>query len=505
MKKAGAVLIVIATLFIVVQRANAGQIIHAQSDSLKLSTVLQSHMVVQQNKPFKIWGTAAPDAKVTIKPDWMKSAIHIEADAQGRFMGIVDVPVAKKGDYGTHEILVSSNRQQILLNDLLIGDLWFLSGQSNMQFAVHEMIDSTAIIAAANNPHIRLLNVALNFSKEPVNYIKGKWKQCSSANVRDFSAVGYSFGARLQRELDIPIGLIFSGIGASGVQAYVPKEVLANDSLLNRVYLEPYLKDPKSEKPVNAGFSFEKVVRPFLLYNALIHPFTRLSIKGFCWYQGESNNKDRESYTLATIKMITAWRDRFEQGPLPFEFVQIAPYFHEKEDSTLAYDAFFREAQEHILELNNTAMVLTMDVGDGKNLHPKNKLPIGNRLAQVALNRTYNRLEVPYLGPHYNYATFKNDEVVIHFTPETIRKGLNTKDGKDPKFFFIAGADSVFYPAKATIVGGTVVIKSDKVKRPIAVRYAFFNYPITNLQNGDDFPAVPFRTDNWPEKMGVNN
>ncbi|HTN38489.1 MAG TPA: sialate O-acetylesterase, partial [Arachidicoccus sp.] len=253
MKKAGAVLIVIATLFIVVQRANAGQIIHAQSDSLKLSTVLQSHMVVQQNKPFKIWGTAAPDAKVTIKPDWMKSAIHIEADAQGRFMGIVDVPVAKKGDYGTHEILVSSNRQQILLNDLLIGDLWFLSGQSNMQFAVHEMIDSTAIIAAANNPHIRLLNVALNFSKEPVNYIKGKWKQCSSANVRDFSAVGYSFGARLQRELDIPIGLIFSGIGASGVQAYVPKEVLANDSLLNRVYLEPYLKDPKSEKPVNAG------------------------------------------------------------------------------------------------------------------------------------------------------------------------------------------------------------------------------------------------------------
>lgn len=474
------------------------------SGGIELANALQDHMVVQQNKPFKIWGKAPEGVSLSIKADWMQDPIIIRANNQGKFLGIIPVPQAKKGDYTSHQIVIYSGNKQITLSDLLIGDLWFCSGQSNMQFSVKQMIDSGSVIAAANNPHIRLLSVGLNFSKTPIDSFSGSWKKCSSESVRDFSAVGYSFGATLQKELDIPIGLIFSGIGASAVQAYVPLEVLGSDSLLNQVYLQPYLQNPKSRDSVNAAFSFEKVMRPFLLYNAMIHPFIRLSIKGFIWYQGESNDMQRSSYTQATISMISSWRHAFAQGELPFEFVQIAPYFHEKEDPALSYDAFFREAQQKILKLNNTTMVVTMDVGDARNLHPKNKWPVGVRLAKAALNRSYGMVDVPYLGPQYAYCEIKNREVVIHFDPKTVVNGLSTNDGKPPAFFYLAAKDSIFYPALARIENKTIVLQSSKVKKPIAVRYAFFNYPVTNLQNNDGFPAVPFRSDNWPEKQIKN-
>lgn len=466
---------------------------------LRVSSVLQSHMVVQQNKPFKVWGHGPVGASISIKADWMQSAIQVICDSQGAFEGIIAVPKAKTGDYTPHRIVVRSGDQVIQLKDLLIGDVWFLSGQSNMQFAVHEMLDSTNTIASAN-PHIRLLNVALNFSASPIDSISGSWKRCSPASVRDFSAVGYSFGNKIQGELDIPIGLVFSGIGASGVQAFVPEAALQKDTMLNRVYLSPYLSSPKSKEKINAGFSFEKVTRPFLLYNALIHPFIRLSIKGVCWYQGATNYKDRTSFTQATIALIKSWRKAFQQGDLPFNFVQIAPYAHGKMDPTIAGDAFFREAQQHILRLSNTHMVVTMDVGSPENLHPKDKKPVGERLAAIALNRTYGRLNEPYLGPEFDYVRFTGDTATLHFLPATTPGGLTTKDAKAPAFFYLAGSDRVFHAATATIRGNTVVIYAKEVPRPVAVRYAFFNYPVTNLQNGAGFPALPFRTDNWPEK-----
>jgi len=469
------------------------------NDRLQVSSVLQSHMVVQQNKPFKIWGQGPVGAKVTIRADWMATSIQVFCDTRGKFEGIIPVPVAKKGDYSPHRIVLKSGEQQVQLKDLLIGDVWFLSGQSNMQFAVREMLDSSKIIAGAN-PKIRLLNVALNFSASPIDSITGTWTLCTPSSVRDFSAVGYCFGNKLQHELDIPVGLIFSGIGASAVQAYVPEEVLQKDSMLNRVYLSPYLQSPKSKEKIDAGFSFEKVTRPFLLYNALIHPFIRLSIKGICWYQGETNYKDRGSFTRATIALIKSWRKRFQQGALPFNFVQIAPFAHDKMDPTLAGDAFFREAQQRVLQLNNTNMAVTMDVGNPQNLHPKDKKPVGDRLAAIALNRTYGRLEQPYLGPKFDYVRFVGDSAIVHFLSSTVGGGLTTNNGKAPAFFFVAGSDRVFHPATAIIRGNTVAVFTSRVPRPVAVRYAFFNYPVTNLQNGAGFPALPFRTDHWPEK-----
>lgn len=468
-------------------------------NSLKLSDVLQSNMVLQRNKPFKVWGEAAPKSAVNIQADWMSSPITVFADDDGAFIGLINVPDIQNGDFTKHNIVVSSAKNKLELVNLLIGDLWFCSGQSNMQFSVKEMMGADTVAANANKPNIRLLNVGLNFSARPINTISGKWVECSPETVKNFSAVGYSFGEELYQQLNIPIGLIFTGIGASSVQAYLPQQILAQDTMLNRVYLEPYLQSPKSKEKIDGGFSFEKVMRPFLLYNAMIHPFINLSVKGICWYQGEANHMERESYTRATQAMIKSWRKDFAQGELQFYYVQIAPFFHDKEDPALAEDAFFREAQEKISDLNNTVMVLTMDVGEVKNLHPKNKKPVGIRLAKTALNRAYGDLSVVFQGPKYDFVEYKKKEAIIHFTSATVRSGLNTNDGMDPKFFYIAGPDQVFYPAQAKVMGNAVIISTPKVKHPVAVRYSFFNYPVTNLQNKDGFPAVPFRTDNWPE------
>jgi sialate O-acetylesterase len=292
---------------------------------------------------------------------------------------------------------------------------------------------------------------------------------------------------------------VFSGIGASKVEAFLPQETLKSNPILDSVYLQPYLNSPKSKEMVNSGFSFEKVTRPFLLYNALINPLTNLSIKGFCWYQGEGNRMERASYTLATQMLIKSWREKFAQGELPFYYVQVAPFFYDKEDPTLADYAFFRESQEKVSEINNTAMVVSMDVGEAKDLHPKNKRPLGIRLAKTALNRTYGLDTAVYQGPQYKYFEVKGKTAVIHFEAQGLRSGLSTNDQLAPKFFTVAGADQRFYDASAKIEGNTIVLVSDKVKRPVAVRYAFTNYAVTNLENKEGLPAVPFRTDNWPE------
>lgn len=470
------------------------------ADSLALSNVLQSGMVLQQNKAFKVWGKASPGKEVRIQADWMKSAVTVVAGADGLFLGTINIPEAKKGDFGKHQLKVKTVVNEVILDNLLIGDVWFCSGQSNMQFAVKEMKGAEQELNSADQPNIRLLNVGLNFSAQPLQNINGKWEQCSAQTVKGFSAVGYTFGKELYERLNIPVGIIFSGIGASGVQAYLPQDVLAADSLLNRVYLRPYLESPKSKEVINGGFSFEKVMRPFLLYNAMIHPFVNLSVKGICWYQGEANHLERESYVHATQELIRSWRKNFAQDNLPFYYVQIAPYYHEKEDAKLAYDAFFREAQQKVSELNNTEMVLTMDVGEMKDLHPKDKKTVGLRLAKTALNRCYGQLDVPYQGPSMDHVTFEKNKVVVHFKPETVEAGLATNDGKAPAFFYLAGKDRVFYPAEAQISGNSILVKSSRVKHPEALRYAFFNYPVTNLQNGAGFPALPFRTDSYPEQ-----
>jgi sialate O-acetylesterase len=480
--------------------AGKGSIAFAQGKAnLAFASVLQSNMVVQQNKAFKVWGYAPAGETVTITADWTNAPVKVVADAGNKFLGIVSVPVAKKGDFTKHNLSITTGDKSVALNNLLIGDAWICSGQSNMQFRMKETIDSAVEIPLANYPNIRLFSGGLNFSNDPIDSITGSWKECTPATVKNFSAVAYHFGRELYSSLNIPIGIIFTGIGASSAQAYVPRDVLAADPLLDSVYLQPYLRSPKSKEPMNGGFSFEKVTRPFLLYNAVIHPFTNLSVRGFTWYQGEANRMEREPYTKLTQALIQSWRKNFAQGNLPFYYVQVAPFWYDQPDSSLADLAFFRQAQEHISKLNNTQMVLTMDVGEARDLHPKNKKPIGVRLARTALNREYGMLDVAYHGPQYDYVVFDKKKATIHFDPETVKRGLATNDNAAPKFFEVAGEDKVFHPATATIDGQTIMVISAVVKKPVAVRYAFTNFAVTNLQNKDGFPAVGFRTDNWEE------
>jgi sialate O-acetylesterase len=476
-----------------------------ESKRLVVNSILASNMVVQQNKPFKVWGYSAAGETVSISADWMKAPIRVIADVENKFLGIIPVPPVKKGDFTKHKVTVTSGNESIVLDNVLIGETWICSGQSNMQFGMKETIDSAIEIPAANYPNIRLFNASLNFSNDPIDRIKGNWKECTPATVKNFSAVAYHFGRELYNTLNVPVGIIFTGIGASAAQAFVPRDVLAADPLLDIVYLQPYLRSPRSKEKMDAGFSFEKVTRPFLLYNALIHPFTNLSIKGFTWYQGESNRMERESYTRVTQAMIESWRINFGQGNLPFYYVQVAPFWYDKPDSTLADYAFFREAQENISLLSNTSMVLTMDVGEARDLHPKNKKPVGVRLAKTALNRDYGMLNVSYKGPHYEYVIFDKKKAVIHFQPQTVKGGLSTNDGGAPKFFTVAGEDKVFYPATAEIVGNEVVVTSSRVKKPVVVTYAFTNFAVTNLQNKEALPAAPFRTDNWEEEKQIIN
>ncbi len=470
----------------------------AQKATLKFADPLTANMVVQQNQPFTVWGTAKPGATVKITADWT-SPVTVLADNKGAFKGIIPVIKVSKGDYAKHTVSISSGKEKAELTNVLIGEVWICSGQSNMQFGMKEVPNAAAELAQANNPNIRLFSTGLNFSDTPINTVSGTWKACTPETAKEFSAVGYYFGALLQKELDVPVGLLFTGIGASAAQAYVPKDVLANNPLLNEAYLQPYLSSEKSKEVINGGFSFEKVTRPYLLYNALIHPFTNLSIKGVVWYQGEANHTERENYTQLMYAMIGAWRDAFKQGNFPFYYVQVAPYYQDIEDPAAYGDAFFREAQGKISNLNNTEMVVTMDVGEAKDLHPKNKKPIGVRLAKTALNRTYVRLNQDYKGPTFDYVEFRGAKAIVNFYPETVKSGLQTNDGKAPKYFQLAGVDQQFYDAEAVIDGEKVVLASLKVTQPVAVRYAFTNYPVTNFENKEKIPAVPFRSDNWKE------
>jgi sialate O-acetylesterase len=483
--------------------------VHANSTNdpggLQLGSGLQDSMVVQQNRPLTIWGKAQAGTAISIRADWMQTPVTVKTDADGGFLGIVSVPAVQPGDYNPHSIEITDGVSSVTLHNVLIGELWLCSGQSNMQFSMKDVVDSAREVAAANFPNLRLLNVGLNFSATPYESFTGKWVACRPATARDFSAVGYYFGRELQQSLRVPVGIIFSGIGASAAQAYVPQPVLAADTMLNRVYLQPYLNSSKSKEVIDGGFSFEKVTRPFLLYNAIIYPLRHFAIRGVCWYQGESNRKERESYTKLTQALIQSWRQTFQQSDLPFYYVQVAPFFLDKEDPTLADYAFFREAQEKVSALNNTAMVVTVDVGEAKNLHPHNKKPIGIRLAKTALNRAYGQLNVVWRGPQYQHMEVNGKKAIIYFEPGTTTGGLHTDDGSAPRFFSIAGADQQFYPAEATIDGDKIIVWNDKVKKPVAVRYAFTNYAVTTLHNGEGWPVIPFRTDNWTEPTPKTN
>lgn len=470
---------------------------------LQLGTGLQNGMVLQQDKPTIFCGTASEGTVINVKVDWNEKIISTKAGAGHKWSVKIDVPKVAANDYTVHSIEVSANSETIKLADVLIGEVWLCSGQSNMDMELKPflpwlqgVVDYEKEIAAANYPQIRLLDIKSDFKKEPSETCRGEWKICNPENAKDFSGVAYYFGRELLNRLHVPVGLITSSIGATTCQAWTSRETLSADPDFRKI-LYAYDTSAAAKGPMDTTVTFERVAMPTLLYNAMIYPLRNISLRGFLWYQGESNKDDQAIYAKLNGAMIDNWRALFNQGDLPFYFVQVAPYNWQSNDST-AYDyALFRDAQKDVLRVKNTGMAVTMDIADPADIHPRNKKDVGIRLALNAFAQTYGLKNVQYKGPEYKSFTVDGNIVKVAFDKSSVGSGLSTNDNMAPKHFYLAGNDKKFWYADAKIVNNEVWLTCDNVQNPVAVRYAYTNYPVTNFQNKDGLPCVPFRTDNW--------
>lgn len=454
-------------------------------NKLKLPAVISSNMVVQQDMQAALWGWGSPNENVEITASWGQTA-NATADATGKWTTKIQTPKAVSGDNQTkHTLTFKGKNNTIVLTNILIGDVYLCSGQSNMQFNMSRLIDAEKEIAAANYPNIRI-NLT-GFSKEiiPVEYNKGDWSECSPTSIPKFSAVAYYFARELHTNsnINIPIGLVESAVGGSAVQSWMRREALAADPVLKSEVLDPYDQHP------TMAFKTASAI----LYNAMIAPIVPYSVKGFLWYQGEANNQEenyRDLYSKLLSTLITDWRVLWGQGDIPFYFVQLPAH------NTMS--AEMRDQQSNTLTVPNTGMAVTLDLADAdlSDIHPHNKKDVGIRLAKIAEAKIYKQ-NVVFAGPMIKSFSVKGDKIRIKFQAASIGSGLASRDGQALNHFEIAGSDNKFVVATAVIVGNDVVVSSPSVKKPLNVAFAYISKAIPNLMNKEGLTACPFRTDTW--------
>ena len=429
----------------------AGPLRPARAD-VKLPAVLGSHMVLQRDKPLPLWGWAAPDEAVTVQLGEVKASA--KADDRGNWK--VTLPPMKAD--GKALRLVVSGKNRIELEDILLGEVWVGSGQSNMEMALGSTRDAKQAIAAAKHPQIRLFQVPKVQTKEPAKDVRASWQVCTPETVGGFSAALYYFGERLHKELKVPVGLIHSSWGGSAIEPWT-------------------IKDKHS-----GG-----------MYNGMIAPLMPFAIRGVTWYQGESNvfGKNGLKYRDKMEDLIAGWRNVWGKD-LPFLFVQIAPWNRYPKGELPA----LWEGQVATLKIPHTGMVVTTDlVDDIKDIHPRNKKDVGNRLALWALARVYDKKGVVYSGPLYKSMKVEGNKVRLSFAHTG--GGLKSRDGKPLSEFQVAAADGKFVPAAATIDGDTVVVQARGVEKPAQVRFGWRMLANPNLANKEGLPASPFQTKNW--------
>lgn len=465
---------------------------------LRLASLFADNMVLQQQTDAAVWGTSEPLKEVSVEGSWNKDTCKTNADSEGNWKTTIKTPKAG----GPFTLTVKSGNETMELNNVLSGEVWICSGQSNMQWKMngygpsHFGVD----IATVNAPHIRYCMVDQILALESQDEIGVKWSVCSPDTVSKYSAVAYFFGSKLHQELDVPIGLISSNWGGSGVQAWTSEDVLTETF---PEFIPQLKKYPSLIKETGVVYPFDRTKRPkginqrnpAVLFNSMIHPLIPFAFRGVIWYQGESNVSDPVQYRTLFPAMIEDWRDQWGIGGFPFYFVQIAPFNYKREPIS---SAFLREAQRMALSLPNTGMAVTMDIGDPGNIHPRQKKPVGDRLALIALANDYGRKDLVYSGPLYKSYTVEGDRIRLQF--DHVGSGLTSRDGKELTHFNIAGDDKQFVDAKAVIDGNTIVVSSLDVPTPVAVRFGWGHADITNLSNKEGLPASSFRTDNWPVK-----
>lgn len=474
------------TLIILIALFN---LLFLQSISIKaevqLPAIVSSNMVLQRNTNIALWGWADANEKITIKASWLNAPVDIEADNNGDWLTEIKTTNSKE----RQTIQISSKTSDITLENILFGEVWLCSGQSNMQqplkgYNGQPTFRSNMAVAKSNNPNLRLFTVERFGSKTPLMDVEKHqpWQQAQPENVLEFSAVAYFFGQQLQEILDCPVGMIHTSWGGSKVQAWISNEMLSN-------YQSVDLDNVDISKRTNQT--------PTLLYNAMIKPLIPYTIKGALWYQGESNRKEPDNYETLFPAMVKDWRTRWGIGDFPFYYVQIAPYLYDNNDvfQTVENTAFIRESQLQCLELiPNSGIAITMDIGDKDCIHPPKKKEVANRLLFNALNQTYGYKTVDHASPIYDSLETEDEGIVLKF--KNAETGLFAYD--ELSGFEIAGEDKVFHPANAKIVNRkNVFVKSDEVPDPVAVRYAWRNWAIGTLYDTNLLPASSFRTDNW--------
>jgi sialate O-acetylesterase len=497
---------------------------------VKLPAMFTDHAVLQRDMPVPVWGSADPGEEVTVT---IAGQTHkTKADEKGKWR--VTLEPLKVGDPLT---LVAEGKNRLERKDILVGEVWLCSGQSNMEFQLITANNGDLEVSAANHPNIRLVRVKETGSQTPVEDFKGEWKICTPKSAAGFSAVGYFFGRELNEQLGVPIGLIDDSWGGSSCEAWIRRDRMEGKPLYDDLIKKwdnmvknwddakwkadkaAYQKKADEAKaagkkaPPNRPLAENPAFgqhRPANLYHARVEPVMPYAIRGVIWYQGESNAPRAYQYRDMFPLMIQSWREDWKQGDFPFYWVQLADFMEERPEPTESTWAELREAQTMTLDkLPKTGQAVIIDIGEGADIHPKKKLDVGRRLARLALANDYGQ-SVVSKSPRYDSMEKQGKKIAIKF--KDVGEGLHCVDSKDVQGFAIAGADKKFVWARAIIVppkdGGkadTIEVSSKEVPDPVAVRYAWADNPVCNLYNNVLLPVTPFRTDDWTGKTeGVN-
>lgn len=451
------------------------------SAKVVLPKIFASGMVMQQQTDANLWGEAKADAMVKIATSWNKKTVSVKAGNDGKWTAKIQTPAAG-GPYS----ITFNDGEKTVIDNILVGELWICSGQSNMEmpmkgFKNQPVENAVEDILHSGDSKMRLFTVKRTSLYQPATDVVGEWKEASPEAVRNFSATAYYFGRELRRMLNVPVGLIVTSWGGSSCEAW-----------MNRDWLKAF---PQIELPASQETIKSKNRTATVLYNGMLHPLIGISMRGVIWYQGEENVSRSGYYADLFSRMIKGWREEWKEGDFPFYFCQIAPYDYNIIGWGQYNSAFLREQQAKAEKMNkNVGMACLMDAGLEYGIHPRKKQLAGMRLALLALDKTYGIKGITSETARYKDVEFKGDTAVITF--ERAGMWVYGKDGLKSDLFEVAGEDRVFHPAKAWIERSKLYVKCDEVKKPVAVRYAFKDWADGDLFC-DGLPVSSFRTDNW--------
>lgn len=480
-----------------------------------LAPLFQDHAVLQRDQPVPVWGRAAGGERVTVY--FHGQAVSTTAAADGRWIVYLGALAASS----TPAELIVTGKNTVTLTDILVGEVWLASGQSNMEWPLRMAANADAEVARANFPELRLFSVLHHVASQPVDTATGSWQPCTPESVKNFSAISYYFGRDLHRKLGVPVGLVGTYWGGTPIESWTSNATLRGTKAWPAIdarwqELLPTAADyaarypalraawGKAEEhaqathtknpltwpgpPMGPGTPFE----PSGLFNGMIAPLQPYALRGIIWYQGEQNWPRPDEYAELFPTLIRSWRAQWGQPELPFYFVQLASFSVDNDPTNRAW-ARLREVQAAALTLPATGMAVTIDIGDPKDIHPRNKQEVGRRLALIAKSQLYGG-QGDFSGPVFASATAERAALRVRFT----HAGTGLIAANRPvQSLELAGADRVFHPATGRIERDTLLVSAKAVPAPVAVRYAWTNAPEANLFNGAGLPAVPFRSDDW--------